>query len=491
MEKIIKSCDVHLFNVRDEYFLYDVEGNKLFSLSKDAYEIARKIIKGERIDENFSIRYIKAERELKKVIDEIEPLTEEEAENRRKILEQTEHKLTGLWLGVAHSCNLGCAYCFANSPRYLQTHKTLMSEDIAFRGIEFMLNQSPDDKEYDLIFFGGEPLLRFDLIRKIIEHTSELSKSDKKFYYSITTNGTLLTKDVFDYLKDNNVSIMLSIDGTEELHNKNRPYKDGRPSWQDIINNISKIPDIGYYIMARVTVTSTKPTLLDIFNNMRSLGFIDVALVEICPNSGEMPVLPSELIPTLKSQYLELAEYLIEAETDPYHNGLKCLSVNMQALRERKRSFYCCSTGISSLYLTPDGDFYPCMRLITEKGENIMGNLEIGVDREKIKSFIQNNIFNKKCIQCWARYICGGGCYGDSFAYGGNIRSVIENYCIMNRFKIEVAAYILKKLNDKNRLPEKDKKVRLKSFGMYLNKFFSKRPVLQDKILQRKGGEKT
>ncbi|MCX8026774.1 MAG: SPASM domain-containing protein [Thermodesulfovibrionales bacterium] len=452
----VSGSNLHLFRVRDEHFLYDVEENRIFSLSERAYDIARSMVSGNKRKRGFSLRNIIAEREIQKIIQDIEPLSEDEVEHRKKILEQEDYQLTGLWLGLAHSCNLGCRYCFANSPKYLKTNYLLMSQETAFKGIDFLLNQSPEAEEYDIIFFGGEPLLNLELLKKVIDYTT---KSSKRFHYSITTNGTLLNRDVFEYLKENDVSMMISVDGSEEIHNRNRPYKNGRPSWQDIVENIKSIPNVGDYIMARVTITSTTPSLIEIFDTMRGLDFVDITFAEVCPNSGEMPVFPADMIPVWKEQYLDLAEYILKVEPDPYNRGLKCLSVNMQAMRQRKRSFYCCSTGISSLYLSPEGNFYPCMRLISETDEHVMGSLNDGIKKEKVRYFVQNHVFNKTCKDCWARYICGGGCYGDSYAYSGSIWQTIDTYCVMSRYKIEVSAYLLKKLKDRNALPETQGKI--------------------------------
>lgn len=444
--------DIHLFSIRDEHFLLDIEGNRLFALSSDAFQLASARVAG-KVTDSFSLRSLRADRELASVWNSLKPLTPEMIETKSAELEDEPCVLRGLWLGLAHVCNLGCAYCFANTPNYLLNYRPFMSEDMAKRAVDFLMEQSPGLTEYDLIFFGGEPLLRFDILQKIVAYTTSLAFEEKTFGYSITTNGTLLTPEVFQYLVEHDVSIMLSIDGTKELHDRNRPYRDGRPSWDDIVTNIGKINDIGSKVMARVTIASADTPLIEIYKTMRSLGFIDIALVEICPNSGEMPVFPPESLSRWKDHYLELAEYIAETDPEAYSGGLQSLSGYMQSLRNRERSFYCCSTGISSLYVTPDGDLYPCMRLITERGENRMGNLETGVDMAGVKRFAQNHIFNKRCMKCWARYLCGGTCYGDAFSYSGDIRATIDTYCIMTQHKIHVAAYILKKLSDRRLLP--------------------------------------
>jgi uncharacterized protein len=453
MDRTIGPADVHLFSIRGEYFFLDVEGNRLFAISPDAYQYLNLRISGCSPRNSLSLRSLRLEREISALLDSLQPLTAEHMQEKAASLEQEPCELFGLWLGLAHACNLGCRYCFANEPNYLQNHRPFMHETTAKRAVDFLLEKSPKRSDYDLIFFGGEPLLKFDLLQRVVEYTSTFASFGKKFEYSITTNGTLLSPDVYRYLVNHNVSIMLSIDGTKEVHNHNRPYRDGRPSWDDIVANIASLDNIGSNIIARVTITSTETPLVEIYENMRALGFVDIAMVEVCPNSGEMPAFPHESLPRWKEEYLELAEHVAENDPEAYYGGLQSLSGYMQSLRNRERSFYCCSTGISSLYVTPDEDLYPCMRLITDRGEHRIGNLESGVNMMKIRQFTENHIFNKKCKACWARYLCGGTCYGDAFSYAGDIKATIDTYCIMTQHKIHVAAYILKKMNDRALLP--------------------------------------
>jgi len=447
----LSKTDVHLFEIRGNYFLLDVEGNQLFSLSLNAYKCAVDRINGNEVDlQTFS--EWRAGRELDKIWENIMPLTPEQAEEIRHSLETPIPPLTGLWLGLAHTCNLGCAYCFANEPNYLLNQNPLMSWEMAKRAVDFLIEREPERMQFNLIFFGGEPLLQFELIKRVVDYCGQLQERGKKFTYAITTNGTLLTTEIFNYMVSYDFSIMLSIDGTKAIHDNNRPYRDGRPSWDDIMANLKQLNDAAGHIMARVTVQNVQVPLIEIYKTMRDAGFLDIAMVEICPNSGEIPVFPEKDIPIWKEQYLNLAEYIAETEPHAYDGALSSLSGYVKALRERERSFYCCSTGIRSFYVTPEGDLYPCMRLISDDRKNVMGSIFTTVDAQKVNHFVQNNIMNKSCRKCWARYLCGGMCYGDSFAVSGDIRKPISGYCKITRHKIEVAAYILKKLKESGKI---------------------------------------
>ncbi|MEI6609465.1 MAG: radical SAM protein [Deltaproteobacteria bacterium] len=458
----LSKTDVHIFEIRGNFFLLDVEGNKLFSLSPDAYKCAVDRINGNETDpQTFSAW--RAGRKLDKIWKNIISLTPEHVEDVRQRLETPIPPLTGLWLGLAHTCNLGCTYCFANEPSYLLNNNPLMSWEMAKRAVDFLIEREPERMQFGLIFFGGEPLLQFDLIKRIVDYCCQLQEQGKKFTYAITTNGTLLTPEIYNYMVSYNFSIMLSLDGTKTIHDHNRPYLDGRPSWDNIMDNLKQLNDVARNIMARVTVQDVQVPLIEIYKTMRAAGFQDVALVEICPNSGEIPVFPEKDIPVWKEQYLNLAEYIAETEARAYDGALSSLSGYVQALRERERSFYCCSTGIRSFYVTPDGDLYPCMRLISDDRKNIMGSIFTSLDAQKVNHFVQNNIMNKSCRKCWARYLCGGMCYGDSFAVSGDIRKPISEYCKITRHKIEVAAYILKRLKESG-------KIRQHSDGNIFNK---------------------
>lgn len=446
--------EAHLFTMKGQSFVLDVEGNRLYAVSPEAYRQAGELLDGKSVS---PATY--AEWTAKKEIDSLLASIAANAGKRGALEKEYTQpdpqppEIVGLWLGLAHACNLACSYCFANEPNYVQRN-ALMSWDTAKAAVDFLLKNSPGREEYEIIFFGGEPLLRFDVLRRVVEYCEGIRKTGKKFLYSITTNGTLLTPGTYEYLAAHDVSIMLSIDGTQALHDRNRRYRNGAPSWDDIIANLHQIPDFGSRIAARVTVPNTEVPLLEIYRTMKGIGFHDIALIEVCPNSGELPMFPQAEIARWKEQHLELAEHILATEPDAYRSELNSIVGYARSLREGARSFYCCGTGIHYFYVTPQGDCYPCMRLITHDERNKMGTIYSAIDREAVERFRSNHIFGRACRDCWARYQCGGMCYGDSFALTGDIKAPVSVFCEITRHKIEVSAYLLWKLKQEGRLPE-------------------------------------
>lgn len=400
----ITGKDLHLFKIKEVCFLLDVEGLQIYSVNPEAYEMAQERLKGRNSKEN-GFRAWKTGKELDALWRKITPLKKESLLSTSTLLEEKPSGLESLWLGIAHTCNLSCSYCFANEQNYLKNNKPFMDWDTAKKAVDYLAERSPAGSEPGIIFFGGEPLLQFDLLKRIVRYGEEFRRDGKDFGYSLTTNGTLLTPEVYDFLLAHKVSIMLSIDGTQTIHDRSRRYGNGRSSWDDIIGNLKKLPDFEKYIMARVTVLNTEVPLLEIYETIREIGFVDLAMTEICPNSGEMPIFPDREIPRWKEQYLELAEYIADREPDAYSGGLSSLSGFAQALREREKDFYCCSTGISAFYVDPRGDLYPCMRLITEDQKHRLGSLSTGVEAEKVLKFRRNHVFNRSITAAFGRRV--------------------------------------------------------------------------------------
>lgn len=449
----ITGKDIHLFTVKDGCFLLDVEGSQVYSLAPDVYQRARDRLQGKKAKEK-GFQSWKKDKELDAVWKKITPLKEDSLGNTCTRLENNPMVVDSLWLGIAHTCNLSCSYCFANEQNYLKNNKAFMDWETAKRAVDYLVEKAPEGHQPEIIFFGGEPLLRFDLLQRIVAYCESFRQEGKEFGFSITTNGTLLTPAVFDFLLKHRMSIMLSIDGTQAIHDRSRRYGNGRPSWNDIVTNLKKLPDFQKYIMARVTVLNAEVPLIDIYKTIRDIGFLDMAMTEVCPNSGEMPLFPDKEIPRWREHYLELAEYIAQNEPDAYHGGLTSLSGFAKALREREKDYYCCSTGISAFYVDPQGDLYPCMRLITKDQKNRLGTIWSGIEAEKVLAFRSNHIFNRVCRNCWARYICGGMCYGDSFALSGDISKTVEGFCKITQHKIETAAYFLRSLKQSGKIDQ-------------------------------------
>jgi uncharacterized protein len=258
-----------------------------------------------------------------------------------------------------------------------------------------------------------------------------------------------LCRDTFNFLKENNVGIMLSLDGQKEIHDKFRRTMDDEPTWDIIMTNMKAISNFGDYIPARATIMPNDGDLVGIYKSLLSCGFKYISFAEICPNDNGIPEFSSQQLTILKNSYLELAEYL--AKTCSKIEDITVLGFLelINSLRFRHKSIYCCSTGIHGYYVTPDGDLFPCCRLIMVDKYK-MGNIFNEVNRDIKQLFLENNVNNRVCRECWARYICGGACHADCNDSTGDISTPNRSRCEIIKEKIYCAAFLLSCLNEKN-----------------------------------------
>jgi uncharacterized protein len=381
----------------------------------------------------------------------MDPMTESKESAIVEALECNELQMTGLWLGLAHSCNLACEYCFANEPAYLGRPK-LMSLDVARKAVDFMLERSPSRTEFDLIFFGGEPLLNFPVLKDLVSHCQNLQERGIRFKYSLTTNGTLLTPEIYQYLIENHISIMLSIDGCKEIHDRLRPFKGGQPSWDVIANNLKRLEGFSRHIVPRVTMVSAEVDYVTIYSAVKDLGFRSLAMTEVCPNSGAPGVFPLEQISKANEYFFELAAAVAEEAGSIEEIPLMTLRDYMYHIAGKAKKYHCCFTGFCLFYVTPEGELYPCFRLLTEDRHYHLGSVFSRVDEKAVQTFRNNHVLNKACRACWARYVCGGQCYGDSFFLSSDIRIPDPAYCALTKHKVETAIYLLDDFQRKGKL---------------------------------------
>ena len=455
--------EVHLFQMRNQHFALNPESLSVFALTPKAFELAKRRLSGDGVSWSWSPDDWLTEYQVQKMLVDAKPLGPRRIEDQKVRLREDQPELNCLWLGLAHTCNLGCRYCFANEPNYLQRdpNSLLMSKQTARHSVDYLVNASPDQKEYTLIFFGGEPLLNFEVMQSTIEYCSQIK--EKRFLFSVTTNGTLLTPEINEYLYQNRVSVMISLDGTKQGHDRNRPFRDGTGSWDVIVHNLARLSeDARANLAVRATISDTSVHLFDIYKELRSYGFRSVTISEVCPNSGSMPIFPAEQVAQWKEQYLELAEAILEDANSLEGIEFRNIKRIVEVLFYGHRSYYCCSTGLNAFYVAPDGALFPCMRLITENSENQLGTLEAGVEQDQLMRFKANNIFERDCKDCWARYLCGGLCYGDAYSVHKDIRKTVEGYCEMARHKFEVAAYLLLQMQNQGLISRQDGSLQIK-----------------------------
>ncbi len=352
--------------------------------------------------------------------------------------------LKALCLHVAHDCNLMCEYCFASKGSY-KVERKLMPQGVAFKAVDFLVNHSGKRKNIEIDFFGGEPLLNFDVVKRTVEYGRKIeAQAGKKFYFTITTNGTLFNEDNIRYINENMDNVVISIDGRKAVHDAIRYDAAGRGTYDRIIGDALRLVQSrggkSYFIRGTFTARNTDFSR-DVLH-LADLGFDEISMEPVV-GGGEDFHIRAEHIPAILAEYERLACAYVKRikEEKPfrfYHFNVDiykgpCLYKRISA----------CGAGADYFAVTPEGDLYPCHQFVGQQ-EFKMGNLDTGIKNNALgERFGRANILNKEdCRNCWAKLYCSGGCHANSYYAGGDILKPVDLICAMQKKRIECAIMI-------------------------------------------------
>ncbi|WP_243343074.1 thioether cross-link-forming SCIFF peptide maturase [Anaerococcus sp. AGMB09787] len=354
-------------------------------------------------------------------------------------------QIKALCLNVAHTCNLSCEYCFAKGGKY-HGPDAIMKKDVARSAIDFLIENSGSHYNLDIDFFGGEPLLNFDLVKDTVDYArSREEEYNKHFNFTLTTNGMLLDDEVIDYLNENMKNVVLSLDGRKEKHDAFRKTIAGKGSYDTVVpkfqNFVKKRGDKEYYM--RGTFTANNLDFTEDIKTYLDLGFNRTSLEPVVGNPDEHYALRDEHLDTIYDQYEKLADMMMEKidsdeEFTFYHYMLDL--ENGPCVHKRISG---CGSGTEYMAVTPTGDLYPCHQFVGNE-DFLLGNLDDGIVRtDLVGQFKQCNCYSKEeCRSCWANMYCSGGCAANSYNATGDINNTYEFSCKLFRKRIEMAIAI-------------------------------------------------
>lgn len=443
---------IHVFTMNEINIAVDGNSGSINILDNAAYELlkhfsspfsvkqANEFLKGKYSDECILETY----GEIQTLIEDGSLFSKELDGN--KIIENM-HKDIGikaLCLHVAHDCNLMCEYCFASKGTY-KVAKNLMPVEVAYKAVDFLLSNSGKRKNVEIDFFGGEPLLNFDVIKQTVEYGKKVQgKYGKEIHFTITTNGTLLNDERIDYINENMDNVVLSIDGRKEVHDAIRYDTARNGTYDKILRNAVKLVNgrNGKSYFIRGTFTSRNLDFSKDVLHLADLGFKEIS-VEPVVGKGEDFHIYKENLPVILKEYENLAIAYLERIRDGkpfkfYHFNINLY--NGPCLYKRVTS---CGAGTEYFAVTPEGDLYPCHQFVGEN-EFKVGSLDSGIQNQTLQSkFKKASIFTKdECQNCWAKLYCSGGCHANSFYSNGDILKPDETVCEMQRKRIECAIMI-------------------------------------------------
>ena len=362
-----------------------------------------------------------------------------------KLKEKTAGVVKALCLHVAHTCNLNCAYCFASQGKY-HGDRAIMSFEVGKQAFDYLIKNSGTRRNLEVDFFGGEPLMNFDVVKQLVAYAREIEKEhNKNFRFTLTTNGLLIDDDVIEFANKEMSNVVLSLDGRKEIHDRYRVDYSGNGSWDRIVPKFQQLVEAregkNYYM--RGTFTHRNPDFLNDIKQMLDLGFNELSMEPVVCAPGEPAELTEEDLPIVLDQYEKLAELMLEKNKEGkpftfYHymidlTGGPCIYKRISG----------CGSGTEYMAVTPWGDLYPCHQFVGDEKFRL-GDVWTGVTNTEIQGeFAACNVYaHEECKDCWARLYCSGGCAANAYHSTGSVTGVYEYGCKLFKKRMECAIMV-------------------------------------------------
>lgn len=347
-----------------------------------------------------------------------------------------------LCLHIAHTCNLNCAYCFASQGKY-QGDRALMSFEVGKRALDFLIENSGSRHNLEVDFFGGEPLMNFDVVKQLVEYARSIEKEKgKNFRFTLTTNGVLIDDDVIDFANREMSNVVLSLDGRKEVHDRYRVDYNGAGSWEKIVPKFKKLVDArgnkDYYM--RGTFTHHNPDFLEDIKTMLDLGFTELSMEPVVCSEGDESALTYDDLPIVLEQYEKLASLMIKRRKEGKPFTFYHYMIDLQGGPCIYKRISGCGSGTEYMAVTPWGDLYPCHQFVGDD-KFLLGNIFDGVKNTAIQNeFMECNVYSREeCRDCWARLYCSGGCAANAYHATGAVKGIYKYGCELFKKRMECA----------------------------------------------------
>ncbi len=350
--------------------------------------------------------------------------------------------IKALCMHIAHTCNLNCSYCFASQGKY-HGDRAMMSFEVGKQAFDFLITNSGTRRNLEVDFFGGEPLMNFDVVKELVAYARSIEKEHgKNFRFTLTTNGVLIDDDVIDFANKEMSNVVLSLDGRKEVHDRFRVDYNGKGSWEKIVPKFQKLVEAregkNYYM--RGTFTHHNPDFLEDIKEMLSLGFKELSMEPVVCAEDDPSALTKEDLPVVMKQYEDLAELMLKKHKEGdgftfYHymidlKGGPCIYKRISG----------CGSGTEYMAVTPWGDLYPCHQFVGEEKYKL-GDVWKGVTNTEVQNeFAECNVYTREeCRNCWARLYCSGGCAANAYHATGSVKGIYKTGCELFKKRMECA----------------------------------------------------
>lgn len=401
------------------------------------------------------------EEEIKEILDAVTALTEAGQLFTRDVFEdyigevkQRKTVVKALCLHIAHDCNLACRYCFAEEGEY-HGRRALMSYDVGKKALDFLVEHSGNRRNLEVDFFGGEPLMNWQVVKDLVAYGRELeTRHDKHFRFTLTTNGVLLNDEIQEFVNKEMDNVVLSLDGRKEVNDEMRPFRNGKGSYDLIVPKFQKLAESRnqekYYI--RGTFTRDNLDFAKDILHFAELGFEQISIEPVVGEETDPYAIRESDLPRIFDEYDSLAKTMIERERMGQGFQFFHFMIDLEGGPCVAKRLSGCGSGTEYLAVTPWGDFYPCHQFVGEE-EFLMGNVEDGITKPEIANEFRGcSVYSKEdCKNCFAKFYCSGGCMANSYKFHGSIHNTYPIGCEMQRKRVECAIMIKAALADEER----------------------------------------
>ena len=453
---------IHQYQNNGYNIVLDVNSGAVHVVDQEAYDVIKVL---NRMNEDHTVETLKApetaealkkelgekysETDLIDILEAVTELTEQGRLFTRDIYEsfidvvkQRKTVVKALCLHIAHDCNLACKYCFAEEGEY-HGRRALMSFEVGKKALDFLIANSGNRRNLEVDFFGGEPLMNWQVVKDLVAYGREQEKiHNKHFRFTVTTNGVLLNDEIQEFVNKEMDNVVLSLDGRKEINDQMRPFRNGTGSYDLIVPKFQKLAESRnqekYYI--RGTFTRNNLDFSNDIMHFADLGFKQMSIEPVVGDESDPYAIREEDLPKIMEEYDKLAKMMIEREKEGkgfnfFHfmidlNGGPCVAKRLSG----------CGSGTEYLAVTPWGDLYPCHQFVGQD-DFLMGNVDDGIVKPEIADdFRSCNVYSKdKCRNCFAKFYCSGGCMANSYNFHGTIHDTYEIGCEMQRKRVECA----------------------------------------------------
>ena len=456
---------IHQYKNNGYYIILDVNSGSVHSadaLLYDAVEILSEIVpdmetpapltkeQEQAVRTALAGRYEAAEtlevlEEIQALIDAEELFTADVYKNYVMDFKKRQTVVKALCLHIAHDCNLACKYCFAEEGEY-HGRRALMSFEVGKKALDSLIANSGNRVNLEVDFFGGEPLMNWDVVKQLVEYGRSREKEcNKKFRFTITTNGVLLNDEIMDFCNREMSNVVLSLDGRKEVNDRMRPFRNGSGSYDLIVPKFQKFAESrgtkDYFV--RGTFTRNNLDFSKDVLHFADLGFKKLSIEPVVADPKEPYSIREEDLPQIMEEYDRLAKEFIKRKKEGRGFQFFHFMIDLNQGPCVAKRLSGCGSGTEYLAVTPWGDFYPCHQFVGME-DFLLGNVDEGITNTKVRDeFKLCNVYaREKCRDCFARFYCSGGCAANAYNFSGDITGAYEIGCAMQKKRIECAIMI-------------------------------------------------